>query len=206
MKKNELRAYIPLSLAMLVPVPGRLAYGLVMIFLLFSLITLGTLFREFASKFFDDDLKNALIAVVLVSVCILVKQLVTLFSPLTALVLGISFFMPGMTPFVLGNLFLKPQAPLGAELKSSLASCGIFSAFALLFFLARDILAYGAISFPSSPGIFEIRLLAPHHIPQAAFFWASVPGAIILLVLCYAAVSAVLDKLEIIETSEAAYR
>lgn len=202
MKKNELRAYIPLSLAMLVPVPGRFAYGIVMVFLLFSLITLGTLFREFVSRFFDDDLKNVLIAVVLVSVCILVKQLVTLYSPLIALVLGISFFMPGMTPFVLGNLFLKPRSSLGAELKSSFASCGIFSAFALLFFLARDILAYGTVSFPSSGGIFEVTLLSPQLIPEAAFFWASLPGALVLLLLCIASFSAVLDKFEIIETSE----
>ena len=53
MKKNELYVYTALSLATLVPVPGRLAYGIVIIVMLYLLSLLGILFKQFVCMFFE---------------------------------------------------------------------------------------------------------------------------------------------------------
>ena len=45
MTKKTLYALITASIALLVPAPGRFAYGLVLTVLLLLLVTLGTVFR-----------------------------------------------------------------------------------------------------------------------------------------------------------------
>ena len=52
MKKSELSFFITLSLAMLVPVPGRLAYGIILILFLNILVLTGILFKKLISFFF----------------------------------------------------------------------------------------------------------------------------------------------------------
>ncbi len=202
MKKNEIRSYFPLSLAMLVPVPGRFAYGIILVALLFSLVSLGMLFKKFASRFFDEDLQNALSLIFVVFWCIFFKQIIILLSPLSALTLGICFFMPAFTPFVLGNVFCKTADSFPGELKSSLFSCGVFSVFSLLFFLIRDVIAYGTISFPCRNGIAQFSIFAPEKIPVVNRLWASFPGAVLLLLLFILLISLVMNNLEIVETSE----
>ena len=155
MKKNELYIYIPLSFALLLPVPGRFAYGLIMIFLLYLMSVCGILFKKFAVKFFNAELHNVIVTIMLVSLCILVRQLVIIFSPLTAFVLGIAFFMPAFTSFILGNLYSSSDLPVLFELKNVLVKCSFFCVFALVFFFIRDVFGYGTISFPSANGFLK---------------------------------------------------
>ena len=105
MKKNELYIYIPLSFALLLPVPGRFAYGLIIVFLLYLMSVCGILFKKFAVKFFNAELSNVIVTIMLVSLCILVRQLVIVFSPLIAFVLGIAFF--NVSIFVLSGESLE---------------------------------------------------------------------------------------------------
>ena len=83
MKKNELYVYTALSLATLVPVPGRLAYGIVIIVMLYLLSLLGILFKQFVSMFFEYGLRSVLIAAMLISTCLLVRQILIIISPIT---------------------------------------------------------------------------------------------------------------------------
>ena len=105
MKKNELYVYTALSLATLVPVPGRLAYGIVIIVMLYLLSLLGILFKQFVSMFFEYGLRSVLIAAMLISTCLLVRQILIIISPITAFILGINIYVPALTAFILGNLY-----------------------------------------------------------------------------------------------------
>ena len=129
MKKNELYIYIPLSFALLLPVPGRFAYGLIIVFLLYLMSVCGILFKKFAVKFFNAELSNVIVTIMLVSLCILVRQLVIVFSPLIAFVLGIAFFMPAFTSFILGNLYSSSSLSVLFELKNVFVKCSFFCVF-----------------------------------------------------------------------------
>ncbi len=202
MKKNELYIFTPLSFALLLPVPGRFAYGLIMIFLLYLMSVCGIFFKKFAVKFFSSEFHNAIVTIMLVSFCVLVRQIVIIFSPLAAFVLGTAFFMPAFTSFVLGNLYSVSGLPVFSELKDVLVKCSFFSIFALVFFLIRDVLGYGTISFPSPNGILEIQIFGIENKILPFSFLASIPGAVILLLLFNALFFKIISAFEIIETSQ----
>ena len=201
MKKNELYIYIPLSFALLLPVPGRFAYGLIIVFLLYLMSVCGILFKKFAVKFFNAELSNVIVTIMLVSLCILVRQLVIVFSPLIAFVLGIAFFMPAFTSFILGNLYSSSSLSVLFELKNVFVKCSFFCVFALVFFFIRDVFGYGTISFPSPNGIFEIQIFSAENKIFLFSFLASIPGAVVLLLLFNALFFKIISSFEIIETS-----
>ena len=202
MKKNELYIYIPLSFVLLLPVPGRFAYGLIMVFMLYLMSVCGILFKKFAVKFFNSELHNVSVTIMLVSLCILVRQFVIIFSPLIAFVLGISFFMPAFTSFILGNLYSSSNLSVLFELKNVLVKCSFFCVFSIVFFFIRDVFGYGTISFPSTNGIFEIQIFSAENKVLPFSFLASIPGAVILLLLFNALFFKVISAFEIIETSQ----
>ena len=142
MKKNELYVYTALSLATLVPVPGRLAYGIVIIVMLYLLSLLGILFKQFVSMFFEYGLRSVLIAAMLISTCLLVRQILIIISPITAFILGINIYVPALTAFILGNLYRHIGLKLSEMLNHSLGKCISFSIFALFFFIIREIISY----------------------------------------------------------------
>ena len=65
MKKSELSFFITLSLAMLVPVPGRLAYGIILILFLNILVLTGILFKKLISFFYSGELQNVILCAIL---------------------------------------------------------------------------------------------------------------------------------------------
>ncbi len=202
MKKNELYTYVTLSLAMLVPSPARFAYGLVMIVMLNILILVGTIFRKLVNNFFYDDLQNVLITVLLISFCILFKQVIVIYSPIIALTLGILFFMPVLTSFVLGNLYNKSEKPLIDDLVANLSKSLAFSLYSLIFFAIRDIFGYGTLSFPIPEGIHAIKIFDNQTSSCVGIFFSSIPGGIILFTLMILLFSYTMKNLEIIATSE----
>ena len=91
---------------------------------------------------------------------------------------------------------------VAAELKASLKSSTGFSLFSILFFALRDIIGYGTLSFPSGMGITEIKLfdIASSEISFLGMFWASVPGALILIAIEILVVASINRNLNIIES------
>lgn len=201
MKKNELYVYTALSLAALVPVPGRLAYGIVIVIMLYLLCVLGILFRKLSSMFFEYGLHSVLIAVMLLSTSVLLRQILILISPYMAFVMGVTIFVPSLSAFVLGNLYRKSGLTTTETLWLSLGKCNAFSVFALFYFFIRDFLGYGTITFPCSSGLYEVQLLKDGTNLFLGFFWASLPGAIVLLSILTALIAAIMKKAEILGTS-----
>src|SRR5574344_40736 len=158
MKKTDMYTFIAASLAMLVPVPGRFACGIVLVIGIYFFTILGTLFRKVIQKLSLEDLQPVLIAIMLVAAAVLYKLLLVLFSPLLALLLGFSIYMSAISSFMIGNLYDKSFGQLGVELKSNVNICNQFALFSLLFFLFRDIVGYGTITLPARTGMHVLKL------------------------------------------------
>lgn len=202
MKKSELSFFTTLSLAMLVPVPGRLAYGIILILLLNVLVLTGILFKKLFSIFYSGELQNVILCALMISICVLFRQFFLILFPLQTFILGITIFMPVLTSFVLGRLYVNRNLSVAAELKASLKSSTGFSLFSILFFALRDIIGYGTLSFPSGTGISEIKLfdIASSEVSFLGMFWASVPGALILIAIVILVVASINRNLNIIES------
>ncbi|MDE6067718.1 MAG: hypothetical protein K2F89_02025, partial [Treponemataceae bacterium] len=131
---------------------------------------------------------------------VLFRQILILFSPVIALTLGFVIFLPPVSVFLFGNVFAERTPYPSDALRQSL----VFSAFALVFFFLRDLLGFGTISFPMPNGIGEARFFDSRSTAFCSLF-ASVPGALLLVVLCMAALLTVQRKMNIIEKSEGEY-
>ncbi|WP_407399106.1 hypothetical protein [Treponema sp.] len=201
MKKNELYVYSALSLAVLIPVPGRLAYGIIIVIMLYLLTALGILFRKLSSMFFEYGLHSVLIAVMLISTSVLIRQILIMISPFMAFVIGINIYVPALTAFILGNLYRKSGLSLGDSLKLGMMKCNAYSAFAIVFFFIRDFLGYGTITFPCSTGVHEIMLLNKTPVLMIGSFLATLPGGIVLLAVLLAIIASTMKRFEILGTS-----
>ena len=200
MEKRQLDIFFPLSLATLIPVPGRFAFAVVLILLLYFLLVASLLFKQLVLDFFDEESRSLVMALVLICFCVLFRQMLILYSPLTALVLGLSLFMPALTSFIFGNLWSPTQADFSAQLKNELKDCTAFALLAAAFFLLRDVLGYGTFSLPCPSGLWELRLFSLSSSLPLSFF-ASIPGAIVLLFLCFSIFRVILHRAQITSTS-----
>lgn len=201
MKKNELYVYSALSLAVLIPLPGRFAYGIIIVLMLYIFTTLGILFRKLSSMFFEYGLHSVLIAVMLISTSVLLRQILIMVSPFMAFVMGVNVYVPALTAFILGNLYRKTGLNLKDSLKLGLLKCNAFSIFALVFFFIRDVFGYSTITFPCKNGLLEIFVFSRNSISFLGSFLASLPGGIVLLAILLALIASTMKKLEILATS-----
>lgn len=188
MNRNTVFMYIAVSLVMLVPVPGRLYYGIPVIIVLNLLMVLATLFSKLMDFLRLHPLKPACILLLLVGATIFARQLLILYSPVTALTMGFILYMPAVAVLMLGRFFDNRGMLLKAALTGNMRESGFFSIYAFVFFLLRDIVGYGTVSFPVPSGIVKLEL------PSLAYFspftfWASIPGALVLSGLLLAALS-----------------
>lgn len=201
MRKNELYVYTALSLAVLIPFPGRFAYGLILVLMLYLLSVLGILFKKLSSLFFEYGMHSVLVAVMLVVCTVFLRQILILISPLCAFVLGVSIYAPAFSAFILGNLYRKTGLSLVNSLKFSIAKCNGFSVFALVYFAIRDIFGYGTLTLPCPSGLNEVVVLHGGKLSFLGFFWASIPGAVVLLAIMTSAIAMIMKRNEIRRTS-----
>ena len=197
MEKDVSFSFMLASLALLVPFPGRLAYGLVLVLLLNIQLLSVSLFRKLVEAAGLDDLLSVLTAAMLVCESCVFKQLLSLFSPLMALTLSFVIYLPAVSSFVISHL--RPQdrqLDLAEEVRRNMKSSLSFSGFALLFFLLRDIAGYGTVSFPGRRGLACIRLLPQGEGSHVGVFLATVPGAVLLVSVFFFAIWQVRRKLD----------
>ncbi|MBR5964894.1 MAG: hypothetical protein IK015_02080 [Treponema sp.] len=194
MKKNIYFIFIAASFALLAAAPGRLAYGLPLIIELNILMAAAKAFYSFAKKIDMGGLTEILTVSFVIFMTILFKQILILFSPVIALTLSFCIYIPALSVFLLASIFQSQQNAEGSGLKSTLW----FSVFALLFFLLRDILGYGTLSLPVPNGIKETYLFNSYDTAFLSFF-ATIPGALLLLVLCMSFLLTVQLKMNAIE-------
>ncbi|MEE3410970.1 MAG: hypothetical protein VZQ47_03745 [Treponema sp.] len=193
MKKNLYFVFIAASFALLIAAPGRLAYGLPLIVELNILMAATRAFYSFVKKFDMGGVTDILAVSFIVFLTAAFKQLLILFSPVIALTLSFCIYIPALSVFLLASVF---QAQ-GGE-KNGFESTFWFSVFALVFFLLRDILGYGTLSLPVPNGIKESYLFNSYDTAFLSFF-ATIPGALLVLLLCMSFLLTVQLKMNTIE-------
>lgn len=202
MKKKDMYTYITASLALLVPVPGRFGYGIILLLALNIFLFLGILFKRLIDYLKMDEFKPVLIAIFLVSIAILYKQILIFYSPVNALILGFSIFMTAISTYLTGYLYEKSFLSLREELNMNLKKSFYFTIYALIIFLFRDIAGYGTISFPVHDGLKEIVIYTTKNEFAFGAFWASIPGAMLLCAILVVFFAKVEHRFEIISESE----
>lgn len=203
MKKNELYIYIVLDLAILLPSPARLAYGLILVILFNILLFSGILFKRAVEKIFSEEsMQTIILLFFLFFVTVLFRQFIILYSAPVAFVLGIIFYIPLLTSFILGNILTKTERPLQEDILVITKKSLVFTVFSLLFYSFRDIVAYGTLTVPAPGGIKELFIFNPHKLSFINTFWGSIPGGLVLTAIIYSVVSFIMKKLEIIETTK----
>ena len=201
--KRNIYSFLTASLALLVPSPGRFAYGITLLFMLNLLMLAGTFFKHLVKSLGLDDLLPVLLAVFLMTISVIFKQVIIITSPLTALTLGFIIYMPAVSSFLIGNLYSQDSDSISKNLQMNMKESIMFSIFALAVFLFRDIFGYGTISLPAASGLVEIPLIK---VKEGGFypgiFWATIPGALVIIALSLAFYVHVLAKFNLIKEQE----
>lgn len=180
MKQKSLYIYIAAYLAILIPLPGRFIYGLVLVIELLLTTLLGTSINSLVDKLNLKPLRSVITMITLISFVILFRQILIITYSEIALTLGFYIYLPAVSLFLIHILFNDFEVPLLQRLQNNMKKTFIFSFSGIFFFLFRDIASYGTFTFfGKNHQIYEKVLLNPNKIGPFSFF-ATIPGALIL--------------------------
>ena len=204
MRKRFVSLYFSASLACMIPFPGRFAYGLILAVELFVLVAAATLLRDAMRKLEFVRIGNVLCMSFIVSLAMLFRQILAAFLPLAAFTLGFALYVPAVSAFVAVRVPADEGAGTESILKRNMNSTALFSVFALAFFLLRDVVGFGTITYIGPNGIEEKVLFDSEHIAFASFF-ATIPGALIALAIILAASAFIAVKSTAAEKAETSH-
>lgn len=196
MKKNMLLIYIAAFLSVVIPAPARFAYGILMLFIMNVVMLLGTTAKFLIRKLDIEELEPVCLLVFLYAVVILCKQLLILYSPMAALTLSFAIYLIPISPFLLGYILKDKEMTPRVLYAKNMSASGIFTCYALVFYLIRELLAFGTISFPVKKGINVIKVVASSK-PEYTFFFATIPGAFVILAVLTAVFAFIERHIEI---------
>ena len=197
MIKNYYYIYIAAALSIIIPFPPRFAYGIVAIILLNILIYGGFAIKFFTERFNLQSMLTSLLIFTEIALTGIYKQVLILYAPSIAFTSGLALYLTAFSSYIYGNVLdtvgLSPVEHLVRTSKRT----ALFSGLVLLFFLLRDIIAFGSITFPAPNGIkvvtiFKVSELYPLH------FLATIPGTLIVLGFIFALFSYFNRKLMIL--------
>ncbi len=190
--------YIAANLAMLIPVPGRLAYAIILLLLFNIQMLASTMLFHAIHRMNLANMRNALLALTIIALGVFYKQLVIIFCPVAALTLSYCIFLPTLASVIIEFFFLSYEHGVKTHLMSNMKKSFFMSIFALLFFLVRDIIGYATITFPGWKTLVVIHL--PYN-PQSTglgVFFATVPGSLCFMSVLLAAYIFVAKKISIL--------
>jgi hypothetical protein len=185
MNAKKIFIYIVSLLMLILPVPGRLSCGIVILLLFNLIVCTGTLFSRTVFLLKLEKLYQILMVFFLLFVALLFQQLLILFSGVLALMLGLALFVTVLCAYEISNFADFPVEAartkegtlslLTANMKRSL----IVTVSVFAFFLVREIIGYGAISLPSPSGMIEL-VFPFSELFASSILWTTIPGAVIL--------------------------
>lgn len=196
MKKNMVLLYISAFLSVVIPVPARVAYGLIMLLTMNIVMFLGTTAKFLIRKLDIEELEPVCLIIFLYAVTIFCKQLLILFSPLAALTLSFALYLIPISSFILGYILSDKEMNPKVLYRKNMSASGIFTGYALIFYIIRELLAFGSISFPVPKGIHVIRIIS-NQISDYTFFFATIPGAFVILSVLVAVFAFIERRVEI---------
>jgi len=180
-KKNALQ-YVLILAAFCIPSPARLAYGIILL-LIYNLVTFSLVFTRYWISLCNIERYSQILQVIVaVAVTILCKELLTIYSPLYSLVLGNIIYIISVSSLFSGFVVTKFSKVISKRIAVYLTHSGIISAIAFIFFIVREYFSFGTFSLPSQSGLYLLSIPS-FYIPGSGYFWASIPGALVLLSL-----------------------
>ena len=178
MHKRFVSIYFSASLACMIPFPGRFAYGLILASELFVLVFGATLFRAAIRKLEFVRSGNLFFMVFVIFLTMLFRQILAALLPVAALSAGFALYVPAISAFTAG--FFSENESGESILKRNVFYTAIFCAFVLVFFLLRDLVGFGTITYITARGIAEKVLFDSERAAFASFF-AALPGVLLSL-------------------------
>lgn len=183
MKKTRLYIFLAFAFILLIPFPGRFAFGLVEVVSVNLLLLFTILFRRLIKKLNMKNLEDIAFISFSVGFSVILQQLIKIAFPYIALTTGYVFYIPCVSSFFIGFAENYSELSLAEEMKCKFKSLLFLSIFALLFYLVRDILGYGTFTFPGHEGLIEFVIIPSSFNFSAGTFIASIPGALVLMTL-----------------------
>ena len=180
MHKRFVSIYFSASLACMIPFPGRFAYGIILAAELFVLVFGATLFRAAIGKLEFVRSGNLFFMVFVIFLTMLFRQILAALLPIAALSAGFALYVPAISAFTAG--FFSENESGKSILKRNVFYTAIFCAFVLVFFLLRDLVGFGTITYITTRGIAEKVLFDSERAAFASFF-AALPGVLLSLSL-----------------------
>lgn len=182
MHKRFVSIYFSVSLACMIPFPGRFAYGIILAVELLTLVFAATLFRAAVEKLEFVRSGNLFFMVFVISLTMLFRQILAAFLPIAALTAGFALYVPAISAFTAGFFSSTDKESVKSILKRNIVYTAIFCAFVLVFFLLRDIVGFGTITYITAGGIAEKVLFDSDRVVFTSFF-ATISGVLLSLAL-----------------------
>lgn len=205
MKKNSLLIYTTVSLGLLIPLAGRLAYGIIAILLLNLLTMVSSMVNGIVKKNDMGPYGSALNCISLVGVTLIFKQLLTLYSPILSLTMGFNLYLIAASSLLAGFINSSAHQNFVRQFHDNMKFVGRFSILVLIFFLVRDIVAYGTITLPARTGLFVVRLFPLTEYTMIGSFFGTIPGALILVaivIILFSFIGRKFDVVRVMKTHE----
>ncbi|MCR4940626.1 MAG: hypothetical protein K5930_11050 [Treponemataceae bacterium] len=183
-------------LCFIVPLPSRFAYTLVMLLAINFIMLTGTTLKVFIGKLNLQNLEPLLLIVFIISMTILFKQLLILFSPIIAFTIGFVIYLAPASAFLNGHILEPKEKYTGNIFSINMRNAGIISAIASIVSIIREFLAYGSFSLPFRDGI-HIYKYPFVKTTTLSFFFSTISGAFVLTGLVFAFFVFINRKIEI---------
>lgn len=204
MKRRSFYVFLAASLAMLIPAPGRFVFGFILSVELILIMLCGTIANVAFIKLKLDEMASFASMFVVIGVTILYKQLLNFLIPEAALALGFVIYLLPVSIFFVGYLYSNNEGALAQRLRVNMVHTLTFALYALLFFLFRDILGFGTITFFNANHQIVEKIIIPADKLGILTILASIPGALLMssFVLFHHIIFR--NKINIVRNSEAA--
>ena len=192
--RNKIYFYLSCCLSMLIFVPGRFAFGLIILTAFNLLIASGPLTLYLLKISGLDGLKILLYPLVLIFITIVYRQIIIIICPVAALTLGLCMYFPTLSAAVFELFFRSTDPKPARDFKLCMKKSLRFTVFALLFFAIRDTAGYGTFTLPVFNDIYTMHLPFDPSSFSAASFLATIPGSLVLVSLIIAFQIITIDK------------
>ncbi|WP_288583744.1 hypothetical protein [uncultured Treponema sp.] len=179
--------YIGTTLAIVLPFPGRIAYGIFALLHFNVSVVLLTLMFYAINLLNVKFLRLGICSLELVALTILYKQLLVIFCPVAALTIGFSFYLPAVSAVVITIFNLRIKNSIKESCLDKLKKSLSISAFCFIIFVLRDILGFGTITLPKWQSLLVIKIPEIPFLAGNSFmsFFATIPGCMVLTVLVF---------------------
>ena len=202
MKKYSNYLYLAAFIAIMIPTPGRFVFGFTLLLELFLLTILGNLFYYFLERLNFTEVKHMLVLAFLITFATIYKEIFVIVQTEVALVLGLLFYLPPLSIFVIYNILRNRNKALTTKLIQTAPESLLFFVFGLFFFLLRDILAYGTFTFYGKNHMIYENVLFETDTAGFFSFFASIQGELVVFGLILLVAKYIDYKFEIIENLE----